>query len=138
MLSKVGSYFVGAQLGMYALGFFSKHATEKGLLVGTAFGFAVVIYVGLATDIAWPWYGLIGAVSNYVVSTIASLLIDGVQKTWSPYSIKGQIEKFRVEGLKEKDNGWYLVPGKVDRISYWMLGYFILVILFLMFFENIV
>ena len=138
VLSKVGSFFVGAQLGMYALGFFSKHATEKGLLIGTAFGFAVVIYVGLQTDIAWPWYCLIGATSNFVVSTIASLLIDGVQKTWSPYSIKGQLEKFRVEGLEEKDNGWYLVPGKVDKISYLLLGYFILVILFLMFFENMV
>jgi len=136
VLSKVGSFFVGAQLGMYALGFFSKHATEKGLLIGTAVGFAVVIYVGLQTDIAWPWYCLIGAFSNFVVSTIASLLIDGVQKEWSPYTIKGQLDKYRNEGLEEKDNGWYLVPGKVDKVSYVLLGYFALVIGFLFAFEH--
>lgn len=136
VLSKVGSFFVGAQLGMYALGFFSKHATEKGLLIGTAFGFAVVAYVGLQTDIAWPWYCLIGATSNFVVSTIASILIDGWQKDWSPYTIKGQLDKFRNEGLEEKDQGWYLVPGKVDKVSYILLAYFALVIGFLAVFEH--
>jgi len=121
---------------MYALGFFSKHATEKGLLIGTAFGFAVVAYAGLQTDIAWPWYCLIGATSNFVVSTIASILIDGWQKTWSPYTIKGQLDKFRNEGLEEKDKGWYLVPGKVDKVSYILLAYFALVIGFLAAFEH--
>ncbi len=55
-LSQVGSFFVGAQLGMFALGFFSKHATEKGLLVGTVTGFLVVWWVAVNTDVAWPWY----------------------------------------------------------------------------------
>jgi SSS family solute:Na+ symporter len=136
VLSKVGSYFVGAQLGMYALGFFSKHATEKGLLVGTVIGFAVVWYVSANTDIAWPWWCIIGAASNFVISTVASILLDGFQKTWSPYSIKGQKDKFRKEGLAEKDGGWYLVPGRVDTFSYLLLAYFAAVILFLAFFEQ--
>lgn len=136
VLSKVGSYFVGAQLGMYALGFFSKHATEKGLLVGTVIGFAVVWYVSANTDIAWPWWCIIGAASNFVISTVASILLDGFQKTWSPYSIKGQKDKFRKEGLAEKDGGWYLVPGRVDKFSYLLLVYFAAVILFLAFFEQ--
>jgi SSS family solute:Na+ symporter len=136
VLSKVGSYFVGAQLGMYALGFFSKHATEKGLLIGTAFGFAVVFFVALQTDIAWPWYCLIGAASNFLVSTVASLLLDGRQAAWSPFTIKGQLDKFRNEGLAEKDGAWYLVPGKVDKVSYVLLVYFIAVIVFLAYFED--
>lgn len=136
VLSKVGSFFVGAQLGMYALGFFSRHATEKGLLVGTAFGFAMVALVYFFTDIAWPWYCLIGAFSNFVVSTLASLAIDGRQANWSPYTIRGQKEKFRAEGLPEKDGRWYLVPGKVDKISYLLLAYFIGVIVFLALFPS--
>jgi SSS family solute:Na+ symporter len=40
VISKIGSYFVGAKLGMYALGFFSKHTTERGLMVGVVAGFA--------------------------------------------------------------------------------------------------
>ncbi|MEE4216642.1 MAG: sodium/solute symporter [Xanthomonadales bacterium] len=136
VLSKVGSFFVGAQLGMYALGFFSKHATEKGLLVGTAVGFAMVAYVYFFTTIAWPWYCLIGAFSNFVVSTIASILIDGRQASWSPFTIKGQKEKFRAEGRAEKDGRWYLVPGKIDKISYLLLAYFVAVIVFLAFFQD--
>ena len=55
-LSKVGSYFVGAKLSMFALGFFSKHTTERGLLVGVAVGFLVVWYVATRTEIYW-WCG---------------------------------------------------------------------------------
>ena len=116
---------------MFALGFFSKHATEKGLLVGTFTGFLVVWWVAVNTDVAWPWYCLIGAVSNFGVSVLASLLIDGRQATWSPYTIRGQIEHFSREGLVEKDGGWYRVPGRVDRISWWLLVFFAVVLLFL-------
>jgi SSS family solute:Na+ symporter len=136
VLSKVGSFFVGAQLGMYALGFFSKHATERGLLVGTAVGFVMVAYVYFFTEIAWPWYCLIGATTNFLVSTAASILLDGKQADWSPYTIKGQKEKFRSEGLPEKDGKWYLVPGKVDRVSWILSAYFLGVIAFLAFFPH--
>ncbi len=69
---------------------------------------------------------------------MASLLVDGFQKNWSPYSIKGQLEKFRSEGLEEKENGWYLVPGRVDKISYLLLVFFVLVLGFLMLFESMI
>lgn len=137
-LSQIGSYFVGAQLGMFALGFFSKHTTERGLLVGTGVGFLIVWYVATNTDIAWPWYCLIGALANITVSSIASLLMDGFQKEWSPYSIKGQLDKFRNENLEEKDEGWYIVPGKIDKISYLLLVFFVLVIGFLLLFERMI
>jgi SSS family solute:Na+ symporter len=132
----VGSYFVGAQLGMFALGFFSKHASERGLLVGTVFEFLVVWYVSANTDVAWPWFCLVGALSNVVISITASILIDGFQKTWSPYSVKGQLARFRDEGLEEKDSGWYLVPGKVDKLSYVLLVLFVVVIGFLLLFDR--
>ena len=136
VLSKVGSFFVGAQLGMYALGFFSKHATEKGLLIGTAVGFGMVAYVYFFTNIAWPWYCLIGASTNFIVSTLASMLLDGRQKEWSPYTIKGQKERFRSEGLPEKDGDWYVVPGKMDKVSWSLLVYFVAVVAFLAFFGD--
>jgi SSS family solute:Na+ symporter len=89
-LSKIGSYFVGAKLSMYGLGFFSKQTTEKGLLVGVAVGFVMIWYLATQTDIAWPWYCLFGGGVNIIVSLIASRLIDGVQTEWSEYSITGQ------------------------------------------------
>ena len=48
-LSQVGSYFVGAKLSMYGLGFFSKHATERGVLIGVAVGFLVIWLVATQT-----------------------------------------------------------------------------------------
>ncbi len=89
-LSKVGSYFVGAKLSMYALGFFSRHTTERGLLVGIFAGFVTVWWVATKTDIAWPWFCAIGAAVNMSVSLAFSLLLDGFQDEYSPYTIQGQ------------------------------------------------
>ncbi len=125
-LSKVGSYFVGAKLAMYGMGFFSKHTSERGLLIGVVAGFAVVWFVATSTDIAWPWYTLIGAACNIAVAWPLSLLLDGRKSEWSEYSVPGQIAKYRLQGLQEQENGWYLVPGKVDTMSYVLFGYFLL------------
>ncbi len=135
-LSKIGSYFVGAKLSMYGLGFFSKQATEKGLLVGVAVGFVMIWYLATQTDIAWPWYCLFGGGVNIIVALIASRLIDGVQTEWSEYSIRGQKKKFKDGNLSEKEGGWYLVPGKVDKISYLLLVFFAATILF--FFDRLI
>ncbi len=137
-LSKIGSYFVGAKFSMYGLGFFSKQTTEKGLLVGVAVGFVMIRYLATQTDIAWPWYCLFGDGVNIIVSLVASRLIDGPQQDWSEYSIPGQKKKFRDEGLPEKEGGWYLVPGKVDNVSYLLLVFFAGTILFLYLFEALI
>lgn len=137
-LSKIGSYFVGAKLSMYGLGFFSKQTTEKGLLVGVAVGFVMIWYLATQTDIAWPWYCLFGGATNIIVALIASRVIDGTQAEWSEYSIKGQQKKFKQEGLPEQEGGWYLVPGKVDKISYLLLVFFALTLIFLFTFEKMI
>lgn len=137
-LSRVGSYLVGAKLAMYGMGFFSKHTTERGLLVGVVAGFAVVWYVATSTDIAWPWYTLIGAAANIAVSWPASIILDGKQSEWSEYSVPGQIAKYRRQNLPEKENGWYVVPGKIDTMSYVLFGFFLLSFLGLYLFNALI
>ncbi len=137
-LSKIGAYFVGAKISMFGLGFFSRQTTERGLLVGVAVGFGVIWYVATKTDIAWPWYCVIGGTVNIVVSILASLAIDGRQTEWSEYSIKGQQVKFREQNLPEKEGGWYLVPGKIDRVSYLLLVFFVFTLAFLLLFETFI
>jgi SSS family solute:Na+ symporter len=134
-LSKVGSYFVGAKLSMYALGFFSRHTTERGLLIGIAVGFCAIWYVASYTDIAWPWYCAIGASVNMTVSWLASLALDGRQAEYSPYTVPGQLRQMREQGLAETEGGWYRVPGRVDRISWWLLVFFGFCLLFLFAFD---
>jgi SSS family solute:Na+ symporter len=75
---------------MYLLGFYSKHTTEKGLLIGVFAGLIGVWIVAATTNISWPWYAMIGAIINMGVSLPASILLSGYQKEWSPYSIPGQ------------------------------------------------
>jgi len=125
VLSKVGSFFVGAKLAMFGLGFYSKHATQKGLLIGVAAGFAGLWWVESHLDVAWPWYCALGGLFSSVVAWLSSVLLDGRQKDFHPYTVQGQQALWRREGRPEKEDGWYVVPGKVDRASYLLLGYFV-------------
>ena len=143
-LSEVGSFFVGAQLAMFGLGFLSKHANEKGLLVGVVAGFAVLLVVvygvpalGIApTKVAWPWYVVIGGGVNISVAWIASVLLGGFQKEWHVQTVPGQIRKFRESGRPEKEGGWYVVPGRVDTACWVLLGFFACTLAGMMWFSN--
>jgi len=138
ILSKVGSYFVGAKLSSYCLGFFSKHATEKGMLTGVAAGFLVLLYVELQMNVAWPWYCVVGGAVSLVVGWVASILFDGFQSQYHPLTVKGQQEQFRRERKPEMEDGWYILPGKVDKSSYLLLVYFVFCIIALWTFEAII
>ena len=124
ILSIVGSFFVGAKLAMFGLGFYSKHTTERGLIVGVVAGFLALWYVEYNMDVAWPWYCALGGVVSVVTAWVASVLLDGFQDEYHPYTVAGQKALYHEQGLAEKENGWYVVPGKVDRQSYWLLFYF--------------
>ena len=125
ILSKAGSYFVGANFCMFVLGFYSKHITEKGLLIGVAAGFVAIWYVAVATDIAWPWFCAIVGGVNITVSILASLMIDGPQREYSKFSVKGQQKYFSDNGLSLTQDGWFLVPGRIDKQSYGLPIFFI-------------
>lgn len=144
-LTAVGSYFIGAKLAMFALGFFSKHTTQRGLIIGVIAGF-VGIYlfkVGIPftswepPKISWPWFVVIGSVVNIVVSIGASLLLDGKQDEWHEQTVKGQLMKFKSEGKPEKVNGWYVVPGRVDGVVWLLPVLFVGIMLFLAYFGTL-
>jgi SSS family solute:Na+ symporter len=137
-LSKVGAYFVGAKLGMFLLGFFSRHTTERGLLIGVAVGFVAVWFVAARTDIAWPWYCAVGGGVNISVSLLASLLLDGPQSEYSAYTVRGQREAFAAERRDDREGNWYRVPGRVDGVSLWLLVFFASCIVFLWAFHTLI
>ncbi|MGF1456607.1 MAG: sodium/solute symporter [Alphaproteobacteria bacterium] len=138
ILSKVGSYFVGAKLSMYALGFFSNTTTERGLLVGVAAGFVAVWFTATQTDIAWPWFAVIGAGVNAAVSIPASLMIDGRPAGLHPYTVAGQKQVMAQAGEPETVEGWSVVPGRFDRASLWLFAFFILTLVITAFFDTII
>ncbi len=131
VLSKAGSYFVGATFCMFVLGFYSKHITEKGLLIGVAASFLSIWYTAVATDVSWPWYCVIGVVVNAVVAWVTSLMLTGKQTEMHLYTVKGQQDEYARLNKPIKEDGWYVIPGKIDKASYGLLVMFVLSILFL-------
>ncbi|MEE4216056.1 MAG: sodium/solute symporter [Xanthomonadales bacterium] len=138
VLSKVGSFFVGAKLAMFGLGFYSKHTTERGLLIGVAAGFLSLWYVEANLDLAWPWYCALGGLVSIVVAWVSSVLIDGFSAGWHEYTVPGQKAAFRRQGLAEMEDGWYVVPGRVDRASYGLLVYFLFCLAALWFLHELI
>jgi len=141
----VASFFVGAKLAMFGLGFLSKHTTERGLLVGVVAGFLALYVVVMGVPfldwdpptIAWPLYVVIGGAVNIAVSWGASALLDGFQDEWHQQTVPGQRRRFREQGLSETVDGWYVVPGRIDRVCWGLLVFFALTVLFLSIFATL-
>ena len=72
---------------------------------------------------------------NIVVSLAASPLLDGKLSEYNEYTIRGQKARFLASGQPEQEQGWYLVPGKIDRASYGLLAFFVATCLFLIGFQ---
>lgn len=144
-LTEVGSFFVGAQLATFGLGAYSKHTTEDGLLIGIAASFvalAVVVYgcppLGLApVNVAWPWYVVIGGTANITVTLLASQILHGRKAEWHEYSVPGQKLRFIREGLPQMQDGWHVVPGRIDRPVWGLLVWFGLIVVFLAYFQTL-
>jgi SSS family solute:Na+ symporter len=111
---------------MFGLGFFSKHATERGLIIGVVAGFISLWYVEYHMNVAWPWYCALGGSVSIVVAWVASVLLDGFQENYDPYTVKGQLRDYEASGRPMMEDGWYVVSGKVDKASYALLVFFVL------------
>ena len=144
-LTEVGSFFVGAQLATFGLGAYSKHTTEDGLLIGIAASFvtlAIVVYgcppLGLApVNVAWPWYVVIGGSATIAVTLLASQMLHGSKSDWHEYTVPGQRLRFIREGLPQMQDGWHLVPGRIDRPVWGLLVWFGLIVAFLAYFQTL-
>jgi SSS family solute:Na+ symporter len=87
--------------------------------------------------IAWPWYAVIAGGINFVVSWLASVILDGFKKDWHQHSVPGQIKWFEDQGKDMKSGGWYVVPGKVEPVVWLLPIFFVCIIVFLMWFGTL-
>ncbi|MER3430740.1 MAG: transporter [Blastocatellia bacterium] len=69
----VASLVNGPILGVFLVGTFLKHANEKHALIGMSVSIATMLYVLLATKIAWTWYALLGSTITLAVAFIAMI-----------------------------------------------------------------
>ncbi len=74
---KLGSYFYGSILGVFALAVLTKRATAAGALWGLFVGMASVALVSQLTTIHFLWYNVVGAVAVFVSGLLISALRRG-------------------------------------------------------------
>lgn len=71
----VASLINGPVLGVFLVGTFMKKAREIHALIGMLVSISVMLYILLATKIAWTWYALIGSLITFAVAGLATLVI---------------------------------------------------------------
>jgi solute:Na+ symporter, SSS family len=64
---QIASVAYGALLGVFLLGVLTKHANQRGAIVGMLFGFGMELYLWRWTHVPWTWWVMIGTVVTFVV-----------------------------------------------------------------------
>jgi Na+/proline symporter len=71
----VASLINGPILGVFLVGTLLKRVTQPPALVGMLVSMGSMLYIFLATSIAWTWYVFIGSVITVVVAWLASFVL---------------------------------------------------------------
>ncbi len=69
----IASITFGSLLGLFLLGFLNRRATANGALAGMIAGLLFLLGLRFGTQVAWTWYVLAGAITTFVVGSLASL-----------------------------------------------------------------
>ncbi|HEY3840791.1 MAG TPA: sodium:solute symporter [Bryobacteraceae bacterium] len=70
----IASVTLGILLGVFLLGVLTKRVGESAAIAGVLMGLAVILYVKMATRIAFTWWVPIGACSTYLAACAASFV----------------------------------------------------------------
>jgi len=70
----IASVTLGILLGVFLLGVLTKRVGENAAIAGVVVGLGVILYVKLATHIAFTWWVPIGACSTFVTGCAASFI----------------------------------------------------------------
>jgi SSS family solute:Na+ symporter len=69
----IAGFTAGPTLGVFFLGVLTRRATQPGALVGLLAGLGVLTTIQFTTDLAWPWYALVGSSVTFVAGLGASV-----------------------------------------------------------------
>lgn len=129
-VARLGSFFVGAKLAMFGLGFFSKSVREPELLIGVGTGFVAVALTAGFTSIAWPWYVAVGAGVNVATAVLISRLLRAPATSWPPWTVSAVRAQSR-----RPERGWSPRPGDIEPATWGLLVLFVLIFSGLLAFE---
>jgi len=72
IISKYGSYLLGAMLGVFSLGMFTIKADERGVLIGFILGILGTAIISYNFNIFWMWNNLVGFLITIIVGYLLS------------------------------------------------------------------
>lgn len=137
VLATVGGYvgyIAGSLLSVFLLGMLTKKANDLGTAVGFVAGLAAT-WLTSFTSANWLWYYLVGAVVSYVVGYAVSCITRKDPKDIGTLTIRGQREALIAKGTTTED-GATILPGKMDRYGWILLGFFVLQFIVLLLFTK--
>jgi solute:Na+ symporter, SSS family len=68
----VASLINGPVLGVFLVGTFLRRASEPPALIGMLVSITLMLYLYFRTNIAWTWYAIIGSLTTFLVTWLAS------------------------------------------------------------------
>ncbi|GAB2555189.1 sodium:solute symporter family transporter [Spirosoma areae] len=127
-ISKYGSYIVGSTLGVFILGIYTERTNQQGVIIGFVVGVVAVVLFAVFTDAFWLWYNLVGFVVTVVVGYASSFVVGATPTGIGMYTLSGQKQHFLNTNQAETEGSYYVIPGKFERTSYWLIVYFFLLV----------
>lgn len=67
----IAGFTTGIVLGVFFLGVLTKSVSQRAALTGLAGGLTITSYVTFGTDLAWPWFTLVGSSATFVIGVAA-------------------------------------------------------------------
>ena len=139
LINVIGPMFYPCMLSAFTLAVFCKKGNEKGCIAAIVTGLVVDLYMFLRTDIGSLWWNFFGFLIAFAVGYIVSIITNKdteavVAKEFSYETATGNqltisnVVKLAVAGkIEEKDeDGYYVVPGKLDKIGYALIAFFVI------------
>jgi len=71
----IASILYGSLLGVFLLGLLTKRVRETSAMIAMIAGLALMIYVRVATHIAFTWYVVIGTAATFSTGYVISLFL---------------------------------------------------------------
>lgn len=127
-ISKYGSFIVGSTLGVFMLGIYTQRTNQAGVIIGFILGVVAVIFFALFTDAFWLWYNLVGFGVTVVTGYGASFIFGTRPTNIGMFTLPGQKQHFLDNNLAEREANYFVIPGKFEKNSYWLIAYFGLVV----------
>jgi SSS family transporter len=71
----IAGFTTGIILGVFFLGIFTRRVQARAALWGFVLGLGLMTWVNFGTDLAWPWFALVGSGATFLFGLLAHLVL---------------------------------------------------------------